>query len=380
MSGPPEGRDPRLDMPVEERVIAADGGPVVGRETRGLNPVVIVGAFALLAIILFMWLNARRTAQPEASLTTPSAGAVQTAAYTPPPILTPTPILLAPVDPGAIPPPPPPVLPAPVAPIPAGASGTFSLNDPASRRRAPALVVDLGTPPTPATATATGGPAVGAAALLPGAANAGRLNETEQFAQRVGEEEPDRARATAMRNPSLMVPQGAMIPGVLETAINSDLPGYTRAVVSRDVLSFDGKRVLIPRGSRLIGQYKSAVALGQSRAFIIWTRAIRPDGASIQMGSPVADSLGRGGLDGDVDRHFFRRFSGAILLSVLNAGVASLGSQPSTQISIGSAGAAQGLAGAVQGENISPTIKVPQGAAIRIFVARDLDFSGVGPA
>ena len=61
----------------------------------------------------------------------------------------------------------------------------------------------------------------------------------------------------------------------------SDLPGFTRAVVSRDVMSFDGKTVLIPRGSRLIGQYKSGVAMGASRVFVIWTRVIRPDGVAL---------------------------------------------------------------------------------------------------
>ena len=109
-----------------------------------------------------------------------------------------------------------------------------------------------------------------------------------------------------------------MIPAVLETALDSDLPGYTRAVVSRDVRGFDGSTVLIPRGSRLIGQYKSGVALGQSRVFVIWTRVIRPDGVSVQIGSPATDPLGRAGLDGKVDNHFFTRFGGSILLSVMN--------------------------------------------------------------
>lgn len=232
-------------------------------------------------------------------------------------------------------------------------------------------------------ATSPGGPQAAAALGAGGAAAQAKgpdLTDSEQFAERVGDEAPARARATTLRNLSALAPQGTIIPGVLETAINSDLPGFTRAVVSRDVLSFDGRAVLIPRGSRLIGQYKSAVALGQSRAFIIWTRVLRPDGVSIQIGSPGTDALGRGGLEGDVDRHFFRRFSGSILLSVLSAGVASLGDTPSTQISIGSPGAAAGLASsAVQGEKISPTIKVQQGEAIRIFVSRDLDFSGVDP-
>jgi type IV secretion system protein VirB10 len=83
---------------------------------------------------------------------------------------------------------------------------------------------------------------------------------------------------------------------VLETAIDSDLPGYVRAVVSQDVRSFDGARVLIPRSSRLIGQYKSGVASGQTRAYVVWSRLIRPDGVSVALASPAIDDAGRTGL------------------------------------------------------------------------------------
>jgi type IV secretion system protein VirB10 len=167
---------------------------------------------------------------------------------------------------------------------------------------------------------------------------------------------------------------------VLETALNSDLPGFARAVVSRDVRSFDGSQVLIPRGSRVIGEYKSGIAQGQSRAFIIWSAVIRPDGASIQIASNGTDDLGRAGLTGEVDRKFLQRFGGAILTTVLQAGVAAVSQQPTTSISIGGAGGAAGVAGVAQPSNISPTIKVPQGSPIRIFVGRDLDFSPVGGA
>jgi type IV secretion system protein VirB10 len=170
---------------------------------------------------------------------------------------------------------------------------------------------------------------------------------------------------------------------VLETALNSDLPGFARAVVSRDVRSFDGSTVLIPRGSRVIGEYKSGLEQGQSRAFIIWQRILRPDGGSIQIASSGTDQLGRAGLDGDVDRKFFQRFGGAILTSVLSAGVAAVSRQPSTSVIIGSGGGAGGLgglAGVGQSSTVSPTIKVPQGSPIRIFVAKDLDFSPVGAA
>jgi type IV secretion system protein VirB10 len=149
------------------------------------------------------------------------------------------------------------------------------------------------------------------------------------------------------------------------------------------VRSFDGSTVLVPRGSRVIGQYKSGLALGASRAFVIWTRILRPDGASIQIGSPGTDDLGRAGFAGSVDRHFFERFSGAILLSVLNIGVTEAAGQPSTQVVIGSSGEAGALASsasAFQPQNIPPTIKVPQGSPILIFVAKDLDFTPVETA
>jgi type IV secretion system protein VirB10 len=252
------------------------------------------------------------------------------------------------------------------------------------------VVVDMGgAPAEPAKTAASGPPAAGAPATPPtpspltGGAN-GQPGAEDQFAQRVEDAAPAKARATAMGDLGSLVPQGTIIPGVLETAINSDLPGYTRAVVSRDVRGFDGRTVLIPRGSRLIGQYKSAVALGASRAFVIWTRVIRPDGVSIQIGSPGTDPLGTAGLTGEVNRHFFTRFGGSILLSVLNAGVsagvAAVSRTPTTSISIGSPGAAVGAASAIQPDAIPPTIKVPQGSAINIFVSRDLDFSGVKAA
>lgn len=394
MSDPVPEEDPLAGQ--DDVAISADGDPIIARDAGSVSPVLIAAAFGLLAILLFVWLNGRRMEQTRALA--PSE-AVAAAAWSPPPPLEMPATQISTTGPGPfsglptqVLPSPPPAPPAQLAPVSGYANPAPPVVDMTQRRRAPALVVDLGAGPGErllAQADVPPGAALGAAAGAGAAAGpqaAGgseggqrpRLSETEQFAQRVGDEAPERARATPMRNPGAMIAQGAVIPGVLESAINSDLPGFTRAIVSRDVMSFDGRAVLIPRGSRLIGQYKSAVALGQSRAFIIWTRVIRPDGVSVQIGSPGTDELGRGGLDGSVDRHFFRRFSGSILLSVLNAAVASVGQTPATQISIGSPGAAFGAASAAtQGEAIPPTIKVRQGEAINIFVARDLDFSGV---
>ena len=169
----------------------------------------------------------------------------------------------------------------------------------------------------------------------------------------------------------------------METALNSDLPGFVRAVVSRDVRGFDGSRVLIPRGSKLIGQYRAGVAVGQSRAFVVWSRVLTPDGVSVDIGSPGADRLGRGGLDGETNTHFFQRFGSAILLSVIGGAIDTVTANntrsSSTAIVIGSPQQATNVAAiALQKQiDIPDTISVPQGAPIRVFVARDLDFSSV---
>src|SRR5439155_13010969 len=124
-------------------------------------------------------------------------------------------------------------------------------------------------------------------------------------------------RSSKLADPAITVVQGTLIPAVLETAIDTDVPGYVRAVVSQDVRSFDGSRVLIPRSSRLIGEYKAAAQAGQRRAFLMWTRLVLPDGVSIALASPAADFSGQAGISGQVNSHFFSRFGSAILLSIL---------------------------------------------------------------
>lgn len=209
------------------------------------------------------------------------------------------------------------------------------------------------------------------------------LNANERFANRAGKRETEVARAELLPNQHALVPQGTIIGAVMETALNSDLPGFARAVVSRDVLSFDGSQVMIPAGSHVIGEYNSGVAQGASRIFIVWNRLIRPDGVSIALASPAVDDLGRGGLGGKVNRHFLQRFGGAILLSVLSGGINALTQSRNggSTVIVGSTNEATSLAGqATRGADIPPTITTPQGATVRIFVAKDLDFSAVGAA
>lgn len=232
------------------------------------------------------------------------------------------------------------------------------------RLRAPSLVVDTG--PSAAEAAAA------RAALSPQG-----LNASEAFAARVGDSENAPATAAHIGDLSSTVIEGTLIAGVLETAINSDLPGFTRAIVSEDVRSFDGTEILIPRGSRLIGQYRSGLAIGESRAFVVWTRLILPSGVAIKLASPVTDTLGRAGLGGKVDRHFLERFGSAILLSIIGAGAEIFAAESGNNtVVVTSSAQAYGVAQtALQSSvNIPPTIRIAQGAPIRIFVARDLIF------
>jgi type IV secretory pathway VirB10-like protein len=340
-------------------VLRDDGSPVVGRPGSGFSPLLFAGLLAVLAIALFLFLNAHRLERGPSLIAPAYAGTAPTPAPAPPPPLE---LPKAPQPVAA-------VAPAPPAPAPAPPQVT---KDPSVNLKAPAVVVDL----LPASQLASPRPAQ-AAGSKTGAQSS--LSPNEQFAARTSEASPESSVATQLANLPTLITQGSTIPAVLETAINSDLPGYTRALVSRDIRGFDGKTVLIPRGSRVIGQYKNAMSVGQARVFIIWTRIIRPDGVSIQIGSPASDPLGRSGMTGDVNSHFFARFGGSVLLSLLNIAGAAATGVPSTQISIGSPQSAAGAAAGVSSgdSQIPPTINVPQGAPINIFVARDLDFSAV---
>lgn len=183
-----------------------------------------------------------------------------------------------------------------------------------------------------------------------------------------------RAGATRLANPSTTVPRGAVIQAVLETALDSNRPGFARAIVSRHVRGFDGSKILIPRGSRLFGEYKADVVQGQNRAFVQWQTLTRPDGVQIAVDSPAADPLGRTGVKGKVNNHFFERFAGAILQSTLDigVGVATRKVADGTVI-VGLPGSSQSVSSFTP-PNINPTLKVPHGSSVSVFVARDLDF------
>jgi len=191
-----------------------------------------------------------------------------------------------------------------------------------------------------------------------------------------------KARSSALGDREFIIAQGKLIDAVLESAVNTDQPGMLRALVSEDIYGDTGRTVLLPRGSRLIGQYDSSAAQGQSRVFIIWQRVIRPDGIDITLDSGGTDPLGQAGVEGNVNRHFFTMFGAATLLSIIGAASATVGvgaQDANNSLSTYRSSVSQGFneaANNVMGVfvRIKPTITIHPGTAVKVFVARDLYF------
>jgi type IV secretion system protein VirB10 len=342
--------DPRIELEPETLALAKRNAfPLVAQRSSkkdGMGIAVGVGGALLLGVATFATMSGSRELQP-AKPSAPAAALPQAAkpvgVVVPPDALTQVPG----VAPGVMPGQEPGITGVP----PIGGTQVLPPAEAMNSHGAPALIVDTGS-------SSAGAPAVAAP-----------LGD-EAFGSAGGEV----AKATRMKNPGQTVSQGTLIPAVLETAINSDLPGYVRAVVSSDIRSFDGSRILVPRSSRLIGQYKSGVANGQTRAYVMWTRLIRPDGVSVALASPAVDATGQTGLTGTVDSHFMKRFGSSLLLSIVGT-ASTLGSGGSALILSGGQSAAS--VAAQQNGAIPPTIKVRQGQPIRVFTAKDLDFSSV---
>ncbi|WP_226951464.1 TrbI/VirB10 family protein [Rhizobium terrae] len=195
-------------------------------------------------------------------------------------------------------------------------------------------------------------------------------------------------------DPSRMVVQGSIISAVLETAIDTSLPGSLRAQVMEPVYSFDGSRVMMPQGTILIGEFNNDVDFAQKRVLIAWNRAITPEGKSIALGSIGTDKLGRSGTEGNVDNRYGTKFGAAALISAITAvptliasqgrdGNSGSGSQGAT-VNVNTGGQAASDIGGNVGDQVNsalgkylslgPIIRIPQGEEIRIFVNRDLVF------
>lgn len=195
----------------------------------------------------------------------------------------------------------------------------------------------------------------------------------------------DRRTASADRladPPSPYVVQaGAVIPAALVTGIRSDLPGQITAQVTSHVYdSPTGRFLLIPQGSRLIGEYDSRVAFGQSRVLLVWTRLILPGGRSIILErQPGADEAGYAGLEDGVDHHWGRLFMAAGLATILNIGV-ELGADEDNEIARAIREGTQDTIGRAGDEivrrqlSVPPTLTIRPGFPVRVMVTRDLVF------
>ena len=181
----------------------------------------------------------------------------------------------------------------------------------------------------------------------------------------------------------LLLPKGAFIDCTLETALDSQLPGMTTCITATDIFGADGQVVLLERGSKLVGETRGELRLGQGRVFVLWTEARTPTGVVVQLASPGTDELGRSGLSGFVDTHFWQRFGAAILISVIDGALqTAVASQRSgsggSAVVYNTQGARDVMTEVLRSTvNIPPTVVKNQGERIQVFVARDLDFRTV---
>jgi type IV secretion system protein VirB10 len=186
--------------------------------------------------------------------------------------------------------------------------------------------------------------------------------------------------ATTLPARRFLLARGSFLDCTLETAVDSTLPGLATCVVSGDNYGSDGSVVLLPRGSRLIGETHSDVRAGQARVAITWTEARTPDGLYMPLGAAATDALGRSGVPGTVDRHTVDRFGAAVMLSVIDAGASALANRHQTGTGVvynvqgGRDVATEALRDSI---HIPPTIRVEPGARVDVIVAADVDFSEV---
>lgn len=178
----------------------------------------------------------------------------------------------------------------------------------------------------------------------------------------------------------LLLPKGTFIDCTLETAIDSTLPGMTACVTATDTFGADGTVVLFERGTKLIGETRGEVRQGQARVFVVWTEARTPSGVVVQLDSPGTDSLGRSGLEGKVNRHFWQRFGAAALVSTIDGAVQSevQSSSRGGTVVLDPTASEDVLTDILRSTvSIPPTVRVRNGARVQVLVARDVDFRSV---
>jgi type IV secretion system protein VirB10 len=253
-------------------------------------------------------------------------------------------------------------------------AGNVLAREPDSQgaRPAAAETATLGTP--------TGGAPVATATDTAGGRRIGDRSEGDLSALLHASVTPA-VPAALLPTQRFLLPEGSFIDCTLETAIDSTLPGMTTCITAADTYGADGKVVLLERGTKLVGETRGEVRQGQARVFVLWTQARTPTGVVVPLASPGTDELGRAGLPGAVERHFWQRFGAAMLITLIDGAV-----QAGVQSSAGSGGTVIYAPGASQDvltevlketAAIAPTVTKRNGDRIQVLVARDLDFRPV---
>ncbi|UNE53886.1 type IV secretion system protein VirB10 [Bartonella machadoae] len=222
------------------------------------------------------------------------------------------------------------------------------------------------------------------------------LKNAQNFTALLKPTKTEETKASFIGNRNFIIAMGTSIPCILETALNSDQPGFASCIINRDILSDNGRVVLLDKGTQVVGEYRGGIQQGQSRLFVLWTRAKTPNGVIIPLASPATDSLGRAGFDGNINTHWWERFGSSLLLTVIDGATTALANKiAGNSKKAGANNAAGGGFGggdiggasnigkdtasvALENQiNIPPTLEKFQGELVNIFVARDLDFSSV---
>jgi len=286
-----------------------------------------------------------------------------------------------------------PQLPAAGPPVAVAPVGAFPGSPDPNRPRSPgelAFERRLAGPAFAHASNDSGAPpgASGSAVIDPAAADPPRLPGTVSAAGDPGESLKSLLRPTVtpavtaslLPTRRFLLAKGAFIDCTLETAIDSTLPGMTTCVTATDTFSADGSVVLLERGTKLVGETRGQVAQGAARIFVLWTEARTPTGVVVPLSSPGTDELGRSGLSGEVNRHFWERFGAAILMTVINGTVQGI---VNSQNNSGSVVITPSTSTDVMTEVLRSTVSIPptvtkaQGDRIQVFVARDVDFRSV---
>jgi type IV secretory pathway VirB10-like protein len=176
---------------------------------------------------------------------------------------------------------------------------------------------------------------------------------------------------------------GEVLHAVLESAIQSDFAGPVRAILSDPAYSYNGMQVVLPAGTRIIGEYQNSIKAAQVRVGIEWKRMILPNGSSIDFSAPATGPMGRVGVAATrVNTHFWRRFGEAGLYSLLSAGSQLAGGASADTLTAGqllrsqvsSSFADTAMAELEKNKSIAPTIYLDPGAEVSIFVRHDMEF------